>query len=122
MSGGDAALAQALHDAVGTVDPSTVACRIGEVFSVDVSAELQRFSKPLLCIFPTRDRLVPSRAFAKIRALKPSATFVEIEGPHLLLQTDPVGVWQHIRSFVERASDAGCRQASELIRLVPRVP
>jgi pimeloyl-[acyl-carrier protein] methyl ester esterase len=101
MTGGDRGLAEALRGAVAGVGADVIAERISAVLRVDVTPELRRLSRPLLWIRAKGDRLVPARNTEKVRALKPSARFVEIESPHLVLQTHPVEAWSQIRSFLQ---------------------
>jgi pimeloyl-ACP methyl ester carboxylesterase len=69
---------------------------------VDARKELVRFSKPLLCISAKRDWIVPAKSTATIRSLKPDATFVEVDGPHMLLQTRSEELWKSIGAFLSR--------------------
>jgi hypothetical protein len=91
-------LAAAIRHALGTIDAEILAGRIFAALSVDVRDELARLSRPLLCLQAARDRLVPRSCTAKIRALKPSAEFATVDGPHLLLQANPGGSWRRIES------------------------
>jgi len=100
MAGGDASLARTLRRALATNPPSTIASRINSALSVDVVADLLSLSQPLLCLIPTRDRLLSSRSFQRVRDLKPSARFVELRAPHLLLQSAPAAACLHIVSFL----------------------
>jgi pimeloyl-[acyl-carrier protein] methyl ester esterase len=107
MTGGDRALADAVRTAVLGLDSDVVVGRISAALTADVRRELEQLSQPLLCLQATHDRLVPASAAATIRALKPSATFVTVDGPHLLLQARPTEAWSHIQPFLERASMRG---------------
>jgi pimeloyl-ACP methyl ester carboxylesterase len=104
MTGGDREIAAAVRRAIAQVDAGVLAQRLAAVLRVDVAAELQRFDRPLLCIRARRDRVVPARCTETIRALRPEATFVEIDGPHLLLQACSTEVWHHVGPFLARCA------------------
>lgn len=44
---------------------------------------------PVLCLSASRDRVLRRRGVASIRARVPQAEFVELDGPHMLLQRHP---------------------------------
>ena len=105
LTGGDRALAADIQRTVRALSGDIIAHRITSALHVDVRAELQRFSKALLCLSATRDWIVPARSAATIRALKPSASFVEIDGPHMLLQTRATESWRAIDPFIRSARE-----------------
>ena len=78
-----------------------VAGRIAAALGVDVTPQLERLSAPLLCLRAIRDRVIPARCTDEMRALKPSAVFVEIDAPHPLLQASPAEAWAHIEPFLD---------------------
>jgi pimeloyl-ACP methyl ester carboxylesterase len=106
LTGGDGALAEAVSDAVSGVDGRITAERIAAVLSVDVTAELQELSQPILYLRGTRDRLVSAKSAQRISALKPLGKFVELAAPHMLLQTHPNEAWRHITAFVASLAEA----------------
>jgi pimeloyl-[acyl-carrier protein] methyl ester esterase len=103
LTGGDRALAEKIRSVVQGLRGDVIASRIAAALCVDVRAELERFSRPLLCLSAKRDWIVPARSAARIRALKPSAQFAVIDGPHMLLQTRSIEAWSYITPFIERA-------------------
>lgn len=109
LTGGDRVLGDTVSNAVASVSGDVIAARIAAALSVDVTSELERFTRPLLFLRAERDRVVPARSADLIRALKPSVSFVDLPAPHLLLQARPRDAWSHIKSFLEKASlpDAG---------------
>jgi len=68
----------------------------------DVLAELAELKCPVAYIQATDDRLVPKRCLNEIRKAKPDTVVHEIEGPHLILQTQAKLAW---RKIVEDISD-----------------
>jgi pimeloyl-ACP methyl ester carboxylesterase len=107
LTGGDRALAESMRHAIGTVPGNVIADRIANVLRVRVQDELKAFSRPLLCLRATRDRLVRMRSTEAIRAVKPLAEFVDVDGPHLLLQSNPSAAWRSIEPFLERTAEGG---------------
>lgn len=105
LTGGDRALAADIQRTVRALSGDVIANRIRAALHVNVKSELQRFSKALLCVSATRDWIVPARNAARIRALKPSASFVEIDGPHMLLQTHSTESWRAIEPFIRSAHE-----------------
>jgi pimeloyl-ACP methyl ester carboxylesterase len=102
LTGGDRALGNAVRRAIADVPGPVIAARIAAALSVDVVAELERFSKPLLLLAAQLDRVIPARCSRRARALKPSAHFVELRAPHLVLQSHPAEAWRKIAPFLER--------------------
>lgn len=103
LTGGDRALSKAVQDALANVPGRVLAQRVAAVLSVDVTAELERFSRPLLFVAAQLDRVVPSRCAQRALAVKPSACFVEVRAPHLVLQSRPVDAWSKITPFLRGA-------------------
>jgi pimeloyl-ACP methyl ester carboxylesterase len=104
LTGGNRELAQSMRRAIATVPGDVIADRVASALHVRVNKELDAFSRPLLCLRATRDRLVRRRSTEAIRATKPHAEFVDVDGPHLLLQSNPSMAWNSIRPFLERAA------------------
>ncbi|MBA2683792.1 MAG: hypothetical protein H0U66_04820 [Gemmatimonadaceae bacterium] len=102
LTAGDWTLAREVQTTVRTIPADVITSRVVSALHVDARAELESFTKPLLCISAKRDWIVPARSTAVIRALKPSAEFVEIDGPHMLLQTRSRETWQVVSAFLDR--------------------
>ncbi|HKO93444.1 MAG TPA: alpha/beta hydrolase [Polyangiaceae bacterium] len=105
LTGGDAELAAAVRRAMLTVNHSVVAARVAAALQVNIARELQKVTCPLLYLQAGQDRLVRARSGARLRAVKPDAQFVRIDGPHLLLQARPDEAWIHVSQFVNRVAD-----------------
>jgi pimeloyl-ACP methyl ester carboxylesterase len=101
LTGGDRTLARAVRNATRQVSSDILAARIAAVLRVNVVAELQRYSRPLLYLRARRDRLVRPHVASRIRQLAPHAQFADIDSPHLLLQSRPAEAWAHIKPFLE---------------------
>lgn len=103
LTGGDACVASAALSALSTVDPDVIASRISNILTLDCSDALRGFAKPLLLLSPTKERLLPSWAMGRVRALRPDAAYCEVTGPHLLLQCNPHDCWAVIAPFFASA-------------------
>jgi pimeloyl-[acyl-carrier protein] methyl ester esterase len=103
LTGGDGVLAEEVRTAMATARAGVIANRIASVLSVDVVAELQRLSAPLLFLEAAQDRIIGSRSARRARILKPSASYASVRSPHLLLQTHPEDAWRQIEPFFDSA-------------------
>ncbi len=82
------------------VSPATLVARLKSIATVDVSDTLRRLSMPTLYLRATEDRLVPRSAAATFSNLASAGRVISIEGPHLLLQTNPNAAADTIRQFI----------------------
>jgi len=91
LAGPDApdALVREVQEAVAAVDPEVLAHRAAEALRVDVREHLARVEVPILCIAPTRDRLLRTGAAGEILALRPGAEVAALDAPHMVLQRCP---------------------------------
>ena len=105
LTDGDRALGSAVQRVIASVPAPVVAGRIAAALTADVTAELMRFSRPLLVLTAELDRVLPSDCSERARAFKPSAHFVELRAPHLVLQSRPIDAWKQIAPFLERAAE-----------------
>lgn len=103
MTGGDRRLAADVREAVATVDGAILHSRVEAILNVDVTAELESLTQPLLYIRAERDRLIPARCADVIRRAKPSARVATVDGPHLILQARPEASWRQIAPFLAQA-------------------
>jgi pimeloyl-ACP methyl ester carboxylesterase len=84
--------------------PSVLLARLHESFRVDCSEALSRCcSMPLLYLAGSEDRLMPRQAIDAIRAVRPDVMIATLNGPHMLLQTEPGACWRAIRQFLGAA-------------------
>jgi pimeloyl-ACP methyl ester carboxylesterase len=81
--------------------------RIAALLAVDETATLAKISVPTLVLCATRDRVVSKAATAKITQGISHALRVEIDGPHLLLQTCPEECAAAVLGFMRAAQSAG---------------
>lgn len=83
------------------VSPSTLKSRLEAVARVDASRELRQVNVPILYIRAQRDRVVSRASGDYVKKIRPDAEIVDIDAPHLLLQTVP----REALSIIERFFD-----------------
>ena len=86
--------------AMAGVSVEVVRQRIVALLAVDETDALRRVSKPVLVLRATRDRVVPKSATERIMREAPHAQRVDIDGPHLLLQTRSAECATAIEAFM----------------------
>ena len=91
-----------LRSAIKQNSAAVLRHRFNLLQKVNVLAELAELKCPLTYLQAARDRLVPKRCLDEIRKAKPDMDVHEIEGPHLILQTQAKLAW---RKIVEDISD-----------------
>src|SRR6202051_1064835 len=74
--------------------------RVAALLAVDASAALARIRLPMLVLQARRDLVIPRSATQWILNTAPHARLIEIDGPHLLLQTRPVECAAAVIKFV----------------------
>ncbi|MFC1611927.1 alpha/beta fold hydrolase [Myxococcota bacterium] len=95
----DQHLLDAVHAAVKGITPEVMATRAREILSINVEAEFSAIELPMLFIAAKRDRLVKAKQ-QRLQALNPRLQWVEIDGPHLILQRAPEKTAEVISGFV----------------------
>jgi pimeloyl-[acyl-carrier protein] methyl ester esterase len=78
-----------MERAIAGVSPAVIRHRIAALLAVDESAALGAIRLPTLVLRARRDRVISRAATRWILKILPGARLVEIDGPHLLLQTRP---------------------------------
>jgi pimeloyl-ACP methyl ester carboxylesterase len=81
--------------------------RIAALLSVNETPGLLKISVPALVLCAARDRVVSKAATMKIMRGIPHAQRVDIDGPHLLLQTRPRECAEVVLKFIREAQSAG---------------
>ncbi|MGD2172774.1 MAG: alpha/beta hydrolase [Gammaproteobacteria bacterium] len=84
------------------IDGSVLKHRISVMSRIDVSALLPQIEAPVLCLHGLRDRIASDQDAQMIEDFLPGARRVNIDAPHLLLQTRPEEcarrIIEHIRA------------------------
>ena len=103
---GSAALVQMHQAAIRDLSNASLAARLRAISKVDVGARLEKVRLPGLYLRATGDRLVTKAAADAFAKTAVNARVVDIEGPHLLLQTNPIDTARVLRAFIHEASAA----------------
>ena len=101
MVGGDAAagLVESVVAAVSWVEPKVLTAWVREALRSNVLADLALVRVPVLYLQPTQDRVVDPECIEEVRRVKTGRTLA-IDGPHLLMQTQPELVAEVVMGFV----------------------
>jgi len=75
---------------MSAVSAAVVRQRIAALLRVDETQALRRIKIPTLVLRARADRVIPKAATRRVVKVLPHAQLVEIDAPHLLLQTRPV--------------------------------
>lgn len=94
--GADKELAERLRRSMKWHSVETLRKRIDCLLRVDVTRELSQLSCPITYVRALKDRLVSRKALLTITAAKSGVRVFEIDGPHLIVQTQPRQVWDCI--------------------------
>jgi pimeloyl-ACP methyl ester carboxylesterase len=78
-----------LNRAMAAVSADVIRHRIAALLAVNASAALSRVRSPILVLRARHDLVIPRSATQWILETAPHAQLVEVDGPHLLLQTRP---------------------------------
>jgi len=98
----DSDLLGMLRTVLGEVAPGVLRQRLQSVMAVDVAAQLQACTTPILHLYARQDHLIPASASRLVRRVRPDLTSIGIDGPHFLLQTRPQECLRHIRRFLQQ--------------------
>jgi len=85
--------------ALSHVSSLTLTARLRAMAYIDVREQLNRLAVPLLYLRGSADRVMPVRAGDEVAACARDARFIDVNGPHLLLQTQPQECARHIEKF-----------------------
>lgn len=86
--------------AMAGVSAAVIRRRIVALLGVDETAALRKVAMPVLVLRAAQDRVVSKAATLRILDEAPHARLVEIDGPHLLLQTHAAECAVVIQSFM----------------------
>ena len=84
------------------VPAGVLAFRLRQILAVDVVAAFASNNVPTLYIRALRDRLVSSRVADRLSQVRPDLERAEIDGPHLIAQSNPQQVAGLIADFARR--------------------
>lgn len=85
--------------AIADLASKTARTRLHDVLAVDVTGALGEIACPVLYLQASHDRLVPPVNWEVIRSHVPHARMVRLEGPHFILQHQPVRAAKATKHF-----------------------
>jgi len=102
LAGEDASPALVDHavEVLRSLKPEVRSSRVQMIRNADARRELRQCTKPLLYLQASEDQFVRPGMLDEIRELKPSAKVAVVKGPHFLLQRNPRGAIEAIRTFL----------------------
>jgi pimeloyl-[acyl-carrier protein] methyl ester esterase len=83
----------------------TLAARLRDTLTCDVTSFLKATDVPMLYVQGARDRLVPRRALQALQAARPDLESVSVEAPHLLAQRAPSAAAHCVEVFLSKYLD-----------------
>lgn len=104
LAGGDRELGKAALDEVRLLPKKILMGRLSTVFSATAADLSSCLGAPLLTILGSRDRLVSLSRARDVCSKVPFSTLVELDAPHLVIQTKPADVWRAISEEFESAA------------------
>jgi pimeloyl-ACP methyl ester carboxylesterase len=93
--------------AMAGIAASVIRRRIAALLAVDETSSLADIAVPTLVLCATHDRVVSNAATMRIMHGIPHAQRVDVDGPHLLLQTRPQECADAVLKFIREAQTAG---------------
>jgi pimeloyl-[acyl-carrier protein] methyl ester esterase len=104
LTGGERALGTAALRELRLLSKKTLEGRLAAVFSATAGSLAAHLVAPLLTIVGSRDRLVSPQRALDVCSKVPRSTVVELDAPHLVIQTRPAEVWRAISEEFESAA------------------
>ncbi len=98
----EAPLVRKLQTTIRSVHPRVLTARLLQALSVDERQALASCQLPVLYVAARHDRLVPARVGHELQGLLPSLQRVELEAPHMPVQTQPPEVLAALRAWWEQ--------------------
>jgi pimeloyl-ACP methyl ester carboxylesterase len=96
------ALRMALAAALRQVSPAVMRFRAAATQQADARASLAAVHCPVLYLQARQDRVVPPRCLAEVLRARPDTEVAVIDGPHFLLQAQPMAAARAILPFLAR--------------------
>ena len=95
-------IAETIHETVRPISRSVLLDRVRAVLTCDMRGWLSQIALPVLCLHAAKDRLLPRwlpRGFDSL----PDVTVVDLDLPHMILQSDPDGIARdHVLPLLKR--------------------
>jgi pimeloyl-ACP methyl ester carboxylesterase len=94
-------LIQTIRSVVASVSPKVLSARLRAVVGCDARAAFKQVQAPVLYLQARADRLVEASCVEAILGIHPSVRVELLNGPHLLLQREPLKAAQVVMSFLQ---------------------
>ena len=94
------ALVNEVREAIATVRARVLARRVKDVLAVECGDALRMCKAPVMYLAGHEDALVGRGAVQTIQSIRPDVTVCEVDGPHLLLQSQAERAWGKIEMFL----------------------
>jgi pimeloyl-[acyl-carrier protein] methyl ester esterase len=100
-------LVRAVRESIRRVAPHVLAGRLRDVFDLDCSYALRECAAPILYLVAAGDALVGRSCVEAVRAVNPHVSVRTVDGPHLLLQSEPRAAWREVARFLTDTPSCG---------------
>ncbi|NUQ28003.1 MAG: alpha/beta hydrolase [Acidobacteriaceae bacterium] len=99
--GASSPLIQTIRPVLASVSPKVLSARLRAVLECDVRAAFQQVQAPVLYLQAREDRLVDASCVEEFKCIHAAVRVEILDGPHLLLQREPLNAAQVITSFLQ---------------------
>jgi len=86
---------------VSSIQKNILISRLKNILNCDVRKEIGRIKIPMLYIRAKNDRLINKSCYEEIKTVNSCVELLELDGPHLILQTEPEKSAKHIMEFIK---------------------
>jgi len=93
-------LVRAIRSVVASVAPAVLSARLRAVLECDVRAAFEKVQTPVLYLQAREDRLIDASCVEELKHLHAHIRVEVLDGPHLLLQREPLKAAQAVTSFL----------------------
>ena len=97
----DSMLLSKVKNIVSSMRKNILIDRVNSVFNCDVIEEIGKIKIPILYIRAKNDRLISKSCYNEIKNASSNVELVEINGPHFILQKEPIKSAKIIMKFIE---------------------
>ena len=106
LTGGNtnSGLLSKVKNIVLSIQKSVLIDRLKLVFNCDVREEIGKIKIPILYIRAKNDRLISKSCYDEIKTANSNVELSELDGPHLILQKEPMKSAKIILKFIENIS------------------
>ena len=96
----DSILLSKAKNIISSMQKSVLINRVVSVFNCNVMKELGRIKIPILYIRAKNDHLISKSCYDEIKTANSNVKLLEIDGPHFILQSEPIKSAKGIMEFI----------------------